>query len=121
MVFCASGVDSKGYDNYHIWKTSDGSTGFLLELDKVHITNGRLSYQNEARDQDIDLMANELWFTGSFSKTDYTMAVKGDGLVHHLRLRGTNYLDQRLVAVESELDIAAETETYCVPKRTTNH
>jgi hypothetical protein len=105
-------VDSKGYDNYHIWKTSDGTTGFLLELDKVHITNGKLSYQNEARDQDIDLMANELWFTGSFSKTDYTMAVKGDGLVHHLRLKGTNYLDQRLVAVESELDIAAETETY---------
>ena len=105
-------IDSKGYDNYHIWKTSDDSTGFLLELDKVHITNGRLSYENEARDQDIDLMANELWFTGSFSNTDYTMAVKGDGLVHHLRLRGTNYLDQRLVAVESELDIAAETETY---------
>ena len=28
-------IDSKGYDNYHIWKTSDDSTGFLLERKSV--------------------------------------------------------------------------------------
>jgi hypothetical protein len=105
-------VDEKGYDNFHIWKSNEDATGFLLELDKVHIEDGELEYVNLSREQDISLVANDLWFTGSFSQTDYTMAVKGDGLVHHLQLKGTNYLNERLVAVESELDIAAETETY---------
>ncbi len=105
-------VDEKGYDNFHIWKSNEDTTGFLLELDKVHIEDGELEYVNLSREQDISLVANDLWFTGSFSQTDYTMAVKGDGLVHHLQLKGTNYLNERLVAVESELDIAAVTETY---------
>ena len=69
---------------------SDDTTGFLLELDKVHITRMvNFAYLNVAqRPGHFDWIANDLWFTGSFSQTDYTMAVKGDGLVHHLRLEG---------------------------------
>ncbi|MCO4807196.1 MAG: hypothetical protein KC456_11445 [Flavobacteriales bacterium] len=105
-------VDEKGFDNYRIWKESEDTTGFLLELDKVHIENGLLSYENKARDQEIKLTADDLYFAGSFSRKDYTMEVKGDGIVHELRLKGNNYLDERKVAVQSELEINAESETY---------
>jgi hypothetical protein len=105
-------VDEKGFDNYRIWKESEDTTGFLLELDKVHIENGLLSYENKVRDQDIKLTADDLYFAGSFSRKDYTMEVKGNGLVHELRLKGNNYLNERKVAVESDLDINAESETY---------
>ena len=104
-------VDEKGFDNYRIWKESEDTTGFLLELDKVHIENGLLSYENKARDQEIKLTADDLYFAGSFSRKDYTMEVKGDGIVHELRLKGNNYLDERKVAVQSELEINAESET----------
>lgn len=109
-------VDEKGYDNYHIWKTSEDTSGFLLELDKVHIERGTLHYINHVRDQDIRLSARELWFRGRFSDDNYTMAVKGDGVVHRLALKGINYLDERVVEVESDLDIVSSSETYSFRK-----
>jgi hypothetical protein len=105
-------VDKKGYDNYHIWKQGDGTTGFLLELNKVHIENGALCYQNIARQQNIELVANDLWFTGKFSEDNYTMAVRGDGQVQSFDLKKTNYLKDRKVAVECDFDITTSTETY---------
>ncbi|MEZ4721969.1 MAG: AsmA-like C-terminal region-containing protein [Flavobacteriales bacterium] len=109
-------VDEKGYDNFHIWKTSEDTTGFLLELSRVHIENGWLSYINKARQQNIQLKANELWFNGRFSDDSYTMAVKGDGEVYTLSIKGTEYLKNRFVDVESELDIITESETYAFRK-----
>lgn len=105
-------VDEQGYDNYRIWKSSEDTTGFLLELDKVHVENGELRYLNVARDQEIRLGAEDLWFKGKFSSDNYTMAVEGDGLVHAFIIKGTNYLDDRQVAVQADLDIETPTETY---------
>lgn len=109
-------VDEQGYDNYRIWKTSQDTTGFLLELSKVHVQNGELHYRNLVRDQDIQIGADELWFKGKFSSDSYTMAVEGDGIVHAFKIKGTNYLDERQVAVESDLDIETGSETYAFRK-----
>ena len=109
-------IDEKGYDNFHIWKTSEDTSGFLLELNRVHIENGRFRYQNHVRRQDIQLLAKDLWFKGSFSKDDYTMAVDGEGFVDNLILKDVNYLKNRDVAVVCDLDINTPTETYAFRK-----
>lgn len=105
-------VDDKGYDNFHIWKQSEDSTGFLLELNQVHIENGEIAYVNELRQQNIQIQADDLKFQGKFSQSNYTMVVDGDGRVDAFGIKGVNYLENREVAVESELYIDAETESY---------
>lgn len=109
-------VDESGYDNFHIWKQSKDTTGFLLELDKVHIESTDFSYQNLNRDQDIYLTARDLYFQGTFSEDNYTMSVDGDGLVHHFNIKGTDYIRNRLIGVESALDIDAQSERYTFRK-----
>ena len=105
-------VDDKGYDNFHIWKQSEDSTGFLLELNQVHIENGEIAYVNELRQQNIQIQADDLKFQGKFSQSNYTMVVDGDGRVDAFGIKGVNYLENRDVAVESELNIDAQAERY---------
>jgi len=105
-------VDENGYDNYHIWVTSQDSTGFLLELDKVHIETTDFRYENRLRRQIYDLNAEDMYFNGRFSNENYTMSVKGQGHVNDISIKGTSYLGNRDVAVESELDIVTETQHY---------
>lgn len=105
-------VDEKGYDNYHIWKESDDTTGFFLQLDAVHLTNSSLRYVNDSRNQDIVVHADDLWFQGNFSRDQYVMEVKGEGTVNHFKVDNTDYLIDRAVAVACELQIDSETETY---------
>ncbi len=105
-------VDDEGYDNYHIWVKNQDTTGFLLELDKVHIQRTRLTYVNHARQQEYRLRANDLYFNGRFSDESYTMAVVGNGYVNDILIKGTNYLHDREVDVETDLDIISKEERY---------
>ncbi len=109
-------IDEGGFDNYHIWKTTTDTTGFLLELDKVHLEDTRISFNNALRNQWYDLTAEDLYFKGSFSEDNYTMAVFGDGIVHDLQIKGTSYLLNRRVHVETDLDITAPEDRYAFPK-----
>lgn len=105
-------VDDQGYDNFHIWVESKDTTGFLLELDRVHIQNTEFSYHNQLRNQGYDIFAEDLYFNGRFSEDSYTMAVKGNGEVHDIQINGTSYLKNRLVDVDTDLDIVSSTERY---------
>lgn len=109
-------VDDQGYDNFHIWVESKDTTGFLLELDRVHIQNTEFSYHNALRDQRYDILADELYFNGRFSDENYTMAVFGQGEVHDISIKGTTYLHHRQVEVDTDLDIVSSTERYAFRK-----
>jgi uncharacterized protein involved in outer membrane biogenesis len=109
-------IDEEGYDNYHIWQSTTDTTGFLLELDKVHLEDTRISFQNTLRHQWYDITADDLYFKGSFSEDNYTMAVFGDGIVHDLQIKGTSYLLDRRVHVETDLDIVAPDDRYAFRK-----
>ena len=109
-------IDQEGYDNFHIWSENTDTTGFLLELDRVHIQNTEFSYRNLLRDQRYDILANELYFNGRFSDESYTMAVYGQGEVHDISIRGTTYLENRHVDVDTDLDITASSERYAFRK-----
>jgi len=109
-------VDAKGYDNFHIWKESEDTTGFLLELNKVHIENTQFRYQNLSRQQDYQLYADDLYFKGRFSDDSYTMGVAGNGFVYDIVLKQTSYLKNRDVAVETDLDIISSEDKYVFRK-----
>ena len=109
-------IDQEGYDNFHIWVENKDTTGFLLELDRVHIQNTEFSYHNLLRDQRYDILADELYFNGRFSDESYTMAVYGQGEVHDISIRGTTYLENRHVDVDTDLDITASSERYAFRK-----
>jgi hypothetical protein len=105
-------VDNEGYDNYHIWKSGSDTTGFLLELDKVHAEHTALQYVNRARQQVYRILTDDLYFKGRFSDESYTMAVHGDGFVHQISLRETDYMLDRQVHVETEFDVQSAEERY---------
>lgn len=109
-------VDQEGYDNFHIWVENKDTTGFLLELDRVHIQNTEFSYHNALRDQRYDILADELYFNGRFSDENYTMAVFGQGEVHDISIKGTTYLKNRHVEVDTDLDIVSSSERYAFRK-----
>ncbi|MEX2597271.1 MAG: AsmA-like C-terminal region-containing protein [Salibacteraceae bacterium] len=109
-------VDKEGYDNYHIWKEGSDTSSFFLELDKVHLENTAFTFVNELRQQRYDLIAYDLFFRGKFSDDNYTMAVFGDGIVHDLSIKETSYLRNRLVDVETDLDIVSSLESYAFKK-----
>ncbi len=109
-------VDEQGYDNYHIWVKSQDTTGFLLELDRVHIERGELIYKNELRQQLYDLTAEDLYFKGRFSDESYTMAVFGHGFVDDIQIKGTHYMQRRDVEVETDLDIISAEDRYAFRK-----
>ena len=109
-------IDQEGYDNFHIWVENKDTTGFLLELDRVHIQNTEFSYHNLLRDQRYDILADELYFNGRFSDESYTMAVYGQGEVHDISIRGTTYLENRHVDVDTDLDITTSSERYAFRK-----
>lgn len=105
-------VDEEGYDNYHIWVQSKDTTGFLLELDEVHVEDAFFRYTNMARDQYYDLFADELFFAGRFSDEQYTMQVDGNGDVFDVALKGTHYLQERTIEVSTALEVMPEGGTY---------
>ena len=109
-------VDADGYDNYHIWKETADTTGFLLELDKVHLEQTGVRFVNEAREQLYDLTAEDLYFKGSFSQDNYVMAVYGDGFVHDLQIKGTSYLQNRTIHLETDLEINSPNDRYTFQK-----
>jgi len=109
-------VDQEGYDNFHIWVENQDTTGFLLELDRVHIQNTEFSYHNISRDQRYAILADELYFNGRFSDVNYTMAVFGQGEVHDISIKGTTYLKNRHVEVDTDLDIVSSSERYAFRK-----
>ena len=67
-------------------------------------------------DQRYDILADELYFNGRFSDESYTMAVYGQGEVHDINIRGTTYLENRHVDVDTDLDITASSERYAFRK-----
>ncbi len=105
-------VDEKGYDNFHIWVKNQDTTGFLLELDKVHVENTFLSYRNLSREQEYFMLADDVDFKGRFSDESYTMSVAGDGFVTDIVIKGTSYLRNRVVNVRTEMDIINSEEHY---------
>jgi hypothetical protein len=109
-------VDEKGRDNFHIWKENKDTTGFLLELNRVHIENTEFRYTNLLRQQDYQLYADNLYFTGRFSEDSYTMGVEGTGLVDDVFIKGTSYMRDREVAIESDLDIISSEDKYVFRK-----
>lgn len=109
-------VDDEGYDNFHIWVKNQDTTGFLLELDKVHIERTRINYVNHARQQEYRLRAEDLFFNGRFSNESYTMAVSGTGYVNDIWIKGTNYLHAREVEIETDLDVISKEERYAFQK-----
>ncbi|GEM_PF-411886 len=105
-------IDPKGKENYTIWKTTEDTTGFFLELDNVRLTDVRFGYFNQARRQDFSLLVHDLTFNGRFSDEQYTMQVDGDGRVNHFIVKGENYLFEREIAIETELDVITQTSSY---------
>lgn len=109
-------VDADGYDNYHIWKSTSDTAGFLLELDKVHLEQTGIRFVNKAREQYYDLAAEDLYFKGSFSQDNYIMAVYGDGYVKDLQIKGTSYLLDRAIHLETDLEINTPNDSYTFQK-----
>lgn len=105
-------VDERGEDNFHIWKTTDDTTGFLLELDRVRLSNVDFRYVNDLRRQDYSLRVRDLVFKGRFSDEQYTMDVDGAGRVNHFIVKGSNYIDHRDVAIETALDVITSRDEY---------
>lgn len=105
-------IDEEGRENFKIWKTTDDTTGFFLELDNVVLDGVQLEYVNRLRQQDYSIFVGDLAFNGRFSDEQYTMRVDGNGRVDHFIAKGQNYLYERDIAVETDLDVLAQTAEY---------
>jgi len=114
-------VDKKGNANYIVWKTdstsaSNDSLAFALE--KITLNDFLLSYRNSKARVKIETSIARLIFHGEFSANQYLLKAEGNAFVENFQADKTQYLNQKRLKLDMELDVNGD--TYTIRKAETN-
>jgi hypothetical protein len=100
-------IDRFGDQNYIFWDKSnkEESSDFKMDLNQVKITNTQLLYYNEATDLDLRGVVKRIDFQGNFSNQNYLMKIKSDFFTQKLEVNGVNYINNKRIKTDLNLDI----------------
>jgi len=100
-------MDRFGDQNYIFWDNTnkEESSDFQLDLNQVKITNCDLLYYNEATDFDLNANIKRIEFQGNFSNKNYLMKIKSDFFAKKLEVHGVNYVYNKRLKTDFNLDI----------------
>lgn len=96
-----------GKTNYDILKPdSSASTSSLsLSLNKVKLINFRCIYKDDASNQSLNFLAEELQLSGRFEQDQFKLKAKGNALFDHLVMEGKKLISGRNCAVDMDMEI----------------
>ncbi|APG60341.1 AsmA-like C-terminal region-containing protein [Christiangramia salexigens] len=109
-------IDSLGNANYDIAKedtstTSEGNSGFSLDLKHYEVNNSRVKYLDEQAKIALDVKELNHSGTGDFSLEESKLETHSEALVS-LDYDGVNYLDSHKLSLEALLGINLKTNKY---------
>ena len=101
-------------DNYHFWKQSPDSGGksFSFDLEKIILNNTKITYINDASDQNYDLIAKNVFLRGKFSTDNYFLYVKGDFFINHFLSSGVNYFNDQEAKMKLDFWVNSKSNLY---------
>lgn len=113
-------VDEQGAVNYDILKASSDTTetNFEFDLQKVNINNLRFSYDNKQINHRYatDLIHTEL--KGKFAEKVFTLHAKSDQIVRETRSGQVNFVSNKTVNLNIDLEIDQNKGTLSIPLTT---
>lgn len=101
-------------DNYHFWKKSPDSAGksFSFDLKRIILNNTKITYINDASDQNYELLAKNVFMQGKFSTDDYFLFVKGDFFINHFLSSGVNYFKDQETKIKLNFWVNSKANFY---------
>ncbi|MBN2681891.1 MAG: hypothetical protein JXR58_05250 [Bacteroidales bacterium] len=111
-------VDSKGKDNYHIFKNDSTaqSSDFDLALKNIKLTKMAINYVDNVKNIDFQSFADDFALSGNFSSESYLLKTKGELAIKNLVFDHINYLNNNKTTVNIDLDV--NNSTYKIKKGT---
>lgn len=99
--------EKEGVDNFHFWKAGEDSTGsFSFNISETHFKDAKVRYIHLSSDVDIDVYAERLDLSGSFSAERSNLIAEGSILSNHLHLNALKGAVNEEISLRTELIIA---------------
>ena len=111
---CHLKVDKNGNANYSVWKsdsTVKSSDSLKFALEKITLTNVKLSYKDSKRKIKLITTAKELHFKGNFNQDNYTLISDGNAYVDLFQIGNVKYLNHKNLKFDIEFDVIGSTYT----------
>lgn len=89
---CKLYVDSKGQENYDIFRKGSGNSSFSLELEEIVLHETTVQYYHVSAKRDYALHAKEMKWKGKFSQDVYDLSGDGRMYVERFRAGDVNYI-----------------------------
>ncbi|MFQ5335400.1 MAG: hypothetical protein ACE5DN_04935, partial [Flavobacteriales bacterium] len=105
-------INNKGEANFDIIKRDDEKSGFLLRLNQCKVRQARVRFTNEMNNDNLDLLADEIAFSGDFSREVFTTRVESEMLVNTLDLHGIQYLQARSLEISAKLNVNKKEKSW---------
>lgn len=101
-------IDKKGNPNYIFWKQTDkkGSEKVNFKLEEISLNDIRLRFRNSKNRFKTALHFHNSEFTGNFSDKEFALVAKGKADVNYISSNKTNYLKNKKVRYDLELNVA---------------
>ena len=109
-----------GRDNFHFWKEASSSTkeDFHYELQRVNLYNLHIHFLDDSAQTLFDADLPGFMAKGDFNKSNYTLDLAGNILVHQLKSKGVNYIIERNLNLWLDLIVDNKTGQYDFKKGT---
>lgn len=105
---CHLKIDKKGRANYSVWESSQSSESndsLKFALEKISLSNIKLSYKNSKTKIKLTTTIKKLAFKGHFNDENYALVSDGSAYVNMLQVEKVNYLQQKNIKFDVELDV----------------
>ncbi len=106
-------TNAAGESNYNIIKSGSTTSGkFLLDIETIQLANVQLKYVHASFKQEYLLMATTATLSGRFTDTKYNLTIDGSGVANSIRIKGTQYIQNKPITASLQLAIDDTKKTY---------
>ena len=110
-------VDKEGNINYNILKEDTTVSvrkgqGSGFDLQKIKLTNIRVTYLNEKINQRYDILNRNLLASLSVGHGKYTIGLEGNQLIHTVSISGNEYFKEKEIRTDSKLEYNNNEKTF---------
>ncbi len=107
-------INKNGEDNFHIWKNDTTSTAepFKIELTKLVFENISVSSNNDYKNLDFLVLAENLSLSGNFSENNYTLQTSAKLLLQQLNSNNQSWIKNKKINLSTSLSVQQDIGKY---------
>lgn len=107
----------EGIVNY-LFDTGKGDSlqpvAFSIDVERALLKNIRYRLLDEISEVDIDVQVDDASVSGNFTSENLSLHAVADVFAHSVKIRGTDYADEKHVSFDGSLAIATEKNSYAL-------